>query len=141
MGSQRVGLDRVPFTFALVTGHKLQKLAGESKEAQSALRTDGADLVRVQGRRRGNTLRPGFLVCMEVSDRSLSCPALCDPWTTARQAPLSMHPPRRTLERVAMASSRGASRPSDRNTSPTLAAEFFTAEPPSEAQLGTKDGF
>ena len=78
MGLQRVGRDRVPFTFALVTAHKLQKLAGESKEAQSALRTDGAsDPMRVQGGQLGSTLRPGFLVCTgSERPKSQSCPAL-----------------------------------------------------------------
>ena len=91
MGLQRVGRDRVPFTFALVTAHKLQKLAGEPKEAQSSLRTDGtSDPMRVQGGRLGSTLRPGFLVCTgSERPKSQSCPALCDPWTAARQAPLS----------------------------------------------------
>ena len=55
------------------------------------------------------------------------CPALCDPWTSARQAPLSMGICQaRILEWVAMPSSRGSSQPRYRIQISRIAGGFFT---------------
>ena len=61
-----------------------------------------------------------------------SGPALfVTPWSVARQALLSMgFPQPRILEWVAISFSRGSSQPRDQITSPALADEVFTAEPP-----------
>ena len=48
-----------------------------------------------------------------------SCPTLCDPWTVAHQAPLSMGILQaRILEWVAMPSSRGSSQPRNQTSPP-----------------------
>ena len=53
------------------------------------------------------------------------------PWTVVRQAPLSMRILQaRTLERIAMPSSRGSSQPRIKPRSPTLQADALTSEPP-----------
>ena len=54
-------------------------------------------------------------------------PTLCDPWTVAHQAPLSMRILQaRILEQVAMPASRGSSEP----RSPTLQVNSLPSEPP-----------
>ena len=59
------------------------------------------------------------------------CPALCDPWTVAHQAPLSMGILQaRILEWVAFPFSRGSSQPRDRPRSPTLQVDSLWSEPP-----------
>ena len=55
-----------------------------------------------------------------------SCPTLCDPWTVARQDPLSMGILQaRILEWVAMPRSRGSSQPRDRTQVSHIADGFF----------------
>ena len=54
------------------------------------------------------------------------CRTLCDPWTVARQAPLSMGILQATiLEWVAMPSSRGSSQPRDQTQASLIAGGFF----------------
>ena len=56
-----------------------------------------------------------------------SCPILWDPWTVARQPPLSMGILQaRILEWVAMPSSRGSSQPRDGTQVYSIAGGFFT---------------
>ena len=56
--------------------------------------------------------------------RAQSCLTLCDPWTVARQAPLSMAFP--TQEWVAISSSQGSFWPRDRTWVSCVAGGFFT---------------
>ena len=58
---------------------------------------------------------------------SRSVVSLCDPWSVAHQAPLSMETLQaRILEWVAMPSSRGSSQPRDRTQVFHIAGGFFT---------------
>ena len=60
-----------------------------------------------------------------------SYPTLWDPWTAARQAPLSMGTLQaRILEWVAMPSSRSSSQPGGRTQVSGIAGRFFTSGPP-----------
>ena len=64
-----------------------------------------------------------------------SCPPLCNPWTVACQAPLSMGILQaRILEWVAMPSSRRSSQPRDRTKVSCLAGRFFATRVTWEAQ-------
>ena len=55
-----------------------------------------------------------------------SCPTLCNPWTVARQAPLSLGILQaRILEWVAMPSSRESSQPRDQTHVFHIAGRFF----------------
>ena len=64
-----------------------------------------------------------------------SCPSLCDPWTIAHQAPLSMGILQaRILEWVAMPSSRGSSQPRDGTQVSHIAGRFFTIWATSKGQ-------
>ena len=59
------------------------------------------------------------------------CPTLCDPWTVARQAPLSMGFSRHEYHGGSPFPSPGdLPDPEIEPTSPALAGGFFTAEPP-----------
>ena len=56
-----------------------------------------------------------------------SCPTLCDPWTAAHQASLSMGILQaRILEWIAMPSSRGSSQPRNQSQVSCIAGGFFT---------------
>ena len=60
-----------------------------------------------------------------------SCLTLCNPWTVACQAPLSMEILKaRILEWVATPSSRGHSHPRDQTESPALQADSLPSELP-----------
>ena len=60
---------------------------------------------------------------------------LCDPWTVARQAPLSMGILQaRTLEWVTMPSSRRPSQTGIKPRSPTLQADSLLSEPPAKCK-------
>ena len=73
-----------------------------------------------------------------MSAKSLqSCPILCDPWTVALGAPLSMGFPASILEWVAISFSRGSSPPRDQtpvSSSLALAGRLYTAS----ATIGAK---
>ena len=59
----------------------------------------------------------------------LVCPTLCNPWTVAHQAPLSMGILQaRILEWMAMPSSRGSSQPRDQTQSLALQADSLPSE-------------
>ena len=64
-----------------------------------------------------------------------SCPTLCDPWTAALQAPLSMGICQaRILEWGAMPSSRGSSQSRDQTQDSCISGRFFTSWAIREAQ-------
>ena len=59
------------------------------------------------------------------------CPILCDPWTVAHQAPLSMGFLRQEyLSELSFPSPGDVSDPGIEPASPALAGRFFTTEPP-----------
>ena len=68
-----------------------------------------------------------------------SCPTLCDPMDWSPPAPLSMGFPRqRTLEWVAMLSSRRSSQPWDQTCMSNvsfMAGRFFTTAPPGKLAI------
>ena len=65
--------------------------------------------------------------CLALRLIAQSYPTLCDPWTVAHQAPLSMGIPQaRILEWVAMPSSRGSSQPRSRTRVSHIAGGLFT---------------
>ena len=79
------------------------------------------------------TTLPSKCVCVCMCVCAQSCLTLCDPWTVAHQAPLSMDSQAGTLEHVAISSSRGSSRPREHTVcplSPALSCGFVTTEPP-----------
>ena len=60
-----------------------------------------------------------------------SCPTLCNPWTVAHQAPLSMGSPRQQYwSGLPFPSLRDLPDPGIKLTSPALAGGFFPNEPP-----------
>ena len=64
---------------------------------------------------------------------------LCNPWTVAHQAPLSMGVfQARILEWVAMPSSRGSSQPRTEARSPILHTDSLPSEAPGKPFLGSK---
>ena len=62
-----------------------------------------------------------------------SCWLLATSWTAAHQAPQSKISQTKTLEWVAISSSRGSSRPVDWTCVSCIAGGFFTTEPPGKA--------
>ena len=71
-----------------------------------------------------------FSFCAVLCLVAQSCLILCDAWTVACQAPLSMGILQaRILEWVAMPFSRGSSQPRDRTQVSRIAGGFFTIRP------------
>ena len=67
------------------------------------------------------------VLCAALCLVTQSCPTLCNPWTVARQAPLSMGIlQERILDWVAMPSSRRSSQLRDRTQVSHIAGIFFT---------------
>ena len=64
-----------------------------------------------------------------------SCPTVCDPWTVARQTPLSMGFPRQEYwSRLPCPPPGDLPNPGIELASPVLAGGFFTTEPPGKPQ-------
>ena len=65
-----------------------------------------------------------------------SCPALCDPWTVAHQAPQSMGFSRQEYwSRLPFPSPGDLPDPGIKPTSPTLQADTLTSAPPGKPQF------
>ena len=76
------------------------------------------------------------VLCAALCLVTQSCPTLCNPWTVARQAPLSMGIlQERILDWVAMPSSRRSSQLRDRTQVSHIAGIFFTIWDTREAHL------
>ena len=82
-----------------------------------------------------------FLDCAGLCLVIQSYPTLCDPWTGAHQAPLSMGILQaRILERVAMPASRGSSQAGIKPKSPGLQVDSLPPEPlgrPTNTEVGS----
>ena len=63
--------------------------------------------------RTGMKQKQNMLRSESESEVAQSCPTLCDPWTVAHQAPLSMGFSRQKVEWVSIFFSRGSSQPRD----------------------------
>ena len=109
----------VSYSVCLFSNHTLQKLMNERKSC--CVHPLFAFLFFL----------PYALLCVVVQ----SHPALCNPWTVARQVPLSMGILQaRILEWVAMPSFRGSSQPRDRIQVSCIADGSFTIWVTREAQ-------
>ena len=76
-----------------------------------------------------------YMLCLVTQ----SCQILCNPWTVACQAPLSMGIFWvKILEGVAMPFSRGSSQPRDWTHVSCITGGFFTTEPPGKSILHVK---
>ena len=65
-----------------------------------------------------------------------SVPTLCDPWTVAHQAPLSLGSPRQDYwSGLPFPSPWDLPNPGIELVSPALSGEFFTTEPPGKPRL------
>ena len=69
-------------------------------------------------------------ISLSLSLVAKSCPTLCDPWTIASQAPLSVGILlAKILEWVAISFSRGSSQPREEPRSPTFQEDSLPSEP------------
>ena len=89
---------------------------------------------------KGSEGLPRRRCCCSVAQ---SCPTLANPWTVARQASLPMGFSRHVdwSGWVAMASSRGSSRPRDGTKVSCICGRVLPTEPPQPLLEGTQEGF
>ena len=91
------------------------------------------------GLQRGQTGLSNFTFTFTCAQLPQSCLTLCDPWTVAHQAPLSISAPRQEYWNGLPFSSPGdLPNPEIELVSPALAGRLFTTEPPGKPTVYSK---